>query len=425
MITFHEKAARFPRLMPVRQRFVSRPLGDIPRAVSDAFRKTSVLNKIRPGDTVAVTAGSRGIANYAVILRAVVDEFKRAGAAPFVVPAMGSHGGGTAEGQMRVLAQYGITPESLGCPIMSSMEVVEVGRNPAGVVAYVDRNAMSARHIVVVNRVKPHTDFEGKIESGLAKMMCIGLGKHKGALHYHQAGVNLGLEKVLRLGAQLVLANAPILCGVAVVEDGYDQTALIEVVEPEHLFEREEHLLRLAKEWAPRLPFQQADILIVDWIGKNISGNGMDSKVIGRIGTPYSPEPEWPKITRIVALNVTPESEGNCTGIGGADFTTRRLVEQMDRASTYTNSVTAQCPRTASVPPYYDTDIELLEQCFSTIGLVEPPRARVMRIRDTLHLGEVWISEAYAEELRSRTDLEVLGPPEPMRFDEEGNLVPL
>lgn len=420
-----DPAARFPRLIPVRQRFVSRPVRDIREAVTSAFRKSGVLSRINPGDTVAVTAGSRGISNYRSILRAVVDELKQAGAVPFVVPAMGSHGGATAEGQVRVLAQYGITPESVGCPIASSMDVVEVARSPQGVVAYVDRHALSARHIVLFNRIKPHTDFVGKIESGLVKMMCIGLGKHRGALHYHQAGIDLGFEQALRVGARLVLSRAPILCGVAVVEDGYDQTALIEVVKPEEIFTREEHLLALAKEWAPKLPFQKADVLIVDWIGKNISGNGMDSKVIGRIGSPYSPEPEWPKITRIVALNVTPESEGNCTGIGNADFTTRRLVEQMDRESTYTNSVTAQCPRSASVPPYYDTDVEVLEQCFATIGLVEPSRARVIRIRDTLHLGEVWVSEAYARELENREDLEVLGPPQPMRFDEHGQLVPL
>jgi len=420
-----DPAARFPRLIPVRQRFVSRPVRDIREAVTSAFRKSGVLSRINPGDTVAVTAGSRGISNYRSILRAVVDELKEAGAVPFVVPAMGSHGGATAEGQARVLAQYGITPESVGCPIASSMDVVEVARSPQGVVAYVDKHALSARHIVLFNRIKPHTDFVGKIESGLVKMMCIGLGKHRGALHYHQAGIDLGFEQALRVGARLVLSRAPILCGVAVVEDGYDQTALIEVVKPEEIFTREEHLLALAKEWAPKLPFQKADVLIVDWIGKNISGNGMDSKVIGRIGSPYSAEPEWPKITRIVALNVTPESEGNCTGIGNADFTTRRLVEQMDRESTYTNSVTAQCPRSASVPPYYDTDVEVLEQCFATIGLVEPSRARVIRIRDTLHLGEVWVSEAYARELENREDLEVLGPPQPMRFDEHGQLVPL
>lgn len=260
-----DPAARFPRLIPVRQRFVSRPVRDIREAVTSAFRKSGVLSRINPGDTVAVTAGSRGISNYRSILRAVVDELKQAGAVPFVVPAMGSHGGATAEGQVRVLAQYGITPESVGCPIASSMDVVEVARSPQGVVAYVDRHALSARHIVLFNRIKPHTDFVGKIESGLVKMMCIGLGKHRGALHYHQAGIDLGFEQALRVGARLVLSRAPILCGVAVVEDGYDQTALIEVVKPEEIFTREEHLLALAKEWAPKLPFQKADVLIVDY----------------------------------------------------------------------------------------------------------------------------------------------------------------
>lgn len=413
----------FPRLVPIRQHFVSKPLADIPGAVASSFRQSGVLEKVRPGQRVAITCGSRGISNLLTIVRAVVDEFKNVGAEPFVVPAMGSHGGATAEGQLEILAHYGVTPENLGCPILSSMEVQEVGRSPEGIIAMVDKNAMSADHIVVLNRIKPHTEFEGRIESGICKMICIGLGKHKGALHYHQAGVNFGLEYALRTGTRLVLQNAPVLCGVGIVEDGYDQTAVIEVIPPDRIEQREEELLVLAKEWVPKLPFREADVLIVNQIGKNISGSGMDTKVVGRIMSPYSREPEWPRITRIVALDVTPEAEGNCVGLGLADFTTRRLVDKMDRVSTYINAITAQCPEKARIPPYYDTDIELFRECFSTIGLVEPSRARVMRIHNTLHLEELWISEAYLPEAQGRPDLEILGEPEPMRFDERGRLI--
>lgn len=414
---------QWPRLVPIRQKFVSRPLDDIPAAVSGGFRRAGVLERVRPGDKVAVACGSRGIANLSTIVRAVVEEFKSLRANPFVVPAMGSHGSATAEGQVQILAHYGITPDAIGCPIVSSMEAVEVGRSPEGIIAYVDREALSADHIVVVNRVKPHTEFEGRIESGLIKMICIGLGKHRGALHYHQAGVTFGMEHALRTGARVVISNCPVLCGVAIVEDGYGQTAVVEVIPAARIEAREEELLLLAKEWAPRLPFPRADVLIVEQMGKDISGAGMDTKVIGRVMSPYSPEPQWPRITRVVVLDVTPGSEGNCVGVGLADFTTRRLVEKVDRVPTYINAVAAQSPEKARIPPYYDTDEELLRECFATIGLVEPPRARVMRIKNTLHLEQLWISEAYLEEAKCREDLEILGDAVPMQFDARGRLV--
>lgn len=404
-----------PRMIPVRQRFVSRRVRDIPGTVQEQWLRSGVAGKIKAGDRVAITAGSRGIANYPVILRAIVDQVREAGGEPFIVPAMGTHGGATAEGQLQVLLHYGVTPEAVGCPILSDMAVVELGQTRDGVRVYVDRN----------NRVKQHTDFIGTIESGLTKMMCIGLGKKVGAVHYHQAGIDFGFERTLRAAADIVMQKAPVLCGIPVVEDGYDQTAIIEVLPPAEMRKREEELLVLAKEWTPRLPFDRMDVLIVDWIGKNISGAGMDTKVIGRILSPYSAQPEWPKIRRIVALDVTAESEGNCFGIGNADFTTRRLVEKMDRERTYVNALGAQCPNAARVPPYFDSDVEMLERCFATIGLKSPERSRVVRIRSTLHLEHVWVSEAYAEELAGREDLEVDGPPVEFQFDDQGRLLPM
>ncbi len=398
-------------------------MNDIEGAVSDEMKRIGAASRIRPGASVAITVGSRGINNILTITRAVVAELKSLGAEPFIIPAMGSHGGATPEGQKEVLAHYGITEEAVGCPIKSSMEVEEVGRSPDGIISYVDQNALAADHIVVMNRIKPHTEFEGKIESGLFKMMCIGLGKQKGAHHYHRAGVNFGFEHALRTGGRTVLENCRVVFGIGIVENGKDETAIIKALLPEEMEKGEEELLVKAKEWMPKLPFMEAEVLIVDEMGKNISGSGMDTKVIGRIMAPYSEEPQEPKILRVVVLRPTPESEGNCTGLGLADFCHKRLVDQMEQHPTYINCMTAQSPEKARIPAYYDTDRKVLDAAFSTIGLVEKEKARVMRIKNTLHLEEVDVSEAFLPEVEGRHDLELIGEAG-LEFDAEDNLKP-
>jgi hypothetical protein len=337
---------------------------------------------------------------------------------------MGSHGGGTAEGQLDVLAHYGITEATMGCPVRATMDVVPVGE-ALGLPVWLDRFAEEADWIGVVNRVKPHTDFKGSIESGLFKMMTIGLGKWKGAVQYHRANVNHGYETVITAVGREMLRKARIGFGLGIVENGYDETGRVEAFNAAALEEGERRLLKDAREWMARLPFTQIDVLIVEEIGKNISGSGMDTNVIGRPSNPHEPFPADPKILWIVALDLTEESYGNATGIGNADFTTRRLVDKIDMKPTLINCITACAPNGAKVPATYDTDRETIETALSCIGLTAPENARVVRIRNTLVLGEIEVSAAYMPEVAKRGDLTPLGDAAPLRFDVAGALARL
>ncbi|OLC17393.1 MAG: hypothetical protein AUH29_01980 [Candidatus Rokubacteria bacterium 13_1_40CM_69_27] len=412
----------FPRMVRVRQTFPRPRVVDIPRAVAETLAAAGV--PIKRGDTVAVGAGSRGIANIDVIVGATVTWLKDCGARPFIFPAMGSHGGGTPEGQLSVLAHYGITEATMGCPLRATMEVVRVGE-ALDLPVWLDRWASEADWIGLVNRVKPHTDFKGSIESGLFKMMTIGLGKYKGAIQYHRANIHHGYEKVITAVGRQMLAKVPLGFGLGIVENGYDETARLEAFTAATLEEGERRLLKDAREWMARLPFSPMDVLIVEEIGKNISGAGMDTNVIGRPSNPHEPFPADPKILWIVALDLTEESYGNATGIGNADFTTRKLVDKIDMKATLINCITACAPNGAKVPATYDTDREAIETALSCIGLTPPERARVIRIKNTLMIGEIEISEAYLPELAQRPDLTPLGDPVSLAFDAGGRLRPL
>jgi hypothetical protein len=320
-----------------------------------------------------------------------------------------------------VLEHYGITEATMGCPVRATMDVVQVGE-VLGLPVWLDAYAAEATWIGVVNRVKPHTDFKGSIESGLFKMMTIGLGKWKGALQYHRANVNHGYETVITAVGREMLAKARIGFGLGIVENGYDETAHVEAFSPEALESGERRLLKNAREWMARLPFSPIDVLIVEEMGKNISGAGMDTNVIGRPSNPHEPFPADPKILWIVALDLTEDSYGNAVGIGNADFTTRRLVDKIDMKPTLINAITACAPNGAKVPPTYDTDREAIETALSCIGLTPPERARVIRIKNTLMLGEIEVSEAFAADLARRPDLTPLGDPTPLPFDVAGRL---
>jgi hypothetical protein len=411
-----------PRMLRVRQTFARPRVTDIPRTVSDALAGAALA--IERGDTVAVGAGSRGIANIDAVVRATVDYLKTLGARPFVFPAMGSHGGGTPEGQLSVLEHYGITEATMGCPIRATMDVVQVGE-VLGLPVWLDRHASEADWIGLVNRVKPHTDFKGSIESGLFKMMTIGLGKYKGAIQYHRANIHHGYETVITSVGREMLARARIGFGVGIVENGYDETARIEAFNAENLEAGERRLLKDAREWMARLPFSPIDVLIVEEIGKNISGAGMDTNVIGRPSNPHEPFPADPKILWIAALDLTEESYGNATGIGNADFTTRRLVDKIDMKPTLINCITACTPNGAKIPATYETDREAIETALSCIGLTPPEKARVIRIKNTLMLGEIEVSEAFLPEVAKRPDLTTIGDPVALRFDVTGRLRPL
>jgi len=317
-------------MIRIRQKFDRKliPKDEIQKHIHEELFKIGLPNQIQTGQSVAITAGSRGINNIDSIIKAVVVELKMMGMNPFIVPAMGSHGGATAEGQTEVLAGLGITEETMGCPIRSSMEVEEVECSPEGIISYVDKNALSADWIIVINRVKRHTDIEGKTESGLLKMLCIGLGKHYGAQHYHQAGINHGMERSIQIGARGVLNNTKVLCGIGIVENAYDETAILKAYKKEDIERGDEELLVVSKQIAANLPFKEADILILDEIGKNISGGGFDTKVVGRCQSVYCDEPEWPKIRKILALDLTESSHGNALGVGIIDMVNDRLSQK-------------------------------------------------------------------------------------------------
>jgi hypothetical protein len=410
-----------PKMIRLRQTFARPRVADIPRAVAETLAGAGL--PVKRGDTVAVGAGSRGIANIGVIVGAAVRYLRDLGARPFVFPAMGSHGGGTPEGQLSVLAHYGITEATMGCPVRATMEVTQVGE-ALGLPVWLDRHAGEADWIGLVNRVKPHTDFKGSIESGLFKMMTIGLGKYKGAVQYHRANIQHGYETVITAVGREMLAKARLGFGLGIVENGYDETAQIEAFKPEDLEAGERRLLKSAREWMARLPFSPIDVLIVEQMGKNISGSGMDTNVIGRPSNPHEPFPAEPKILWIVTLDLTDESYGNATGIGNADFTTRGLVDKIDMKPTLINCITACAPNGAKVPATYETDREAVETALSCIGLTPPERARVIRITSTLMLGEIEVSEAYAAEVDKRHDLTALGE-SPLGFDATGRLLPL
>ncbi|RPI90662.1 MAG: DUF2088 domain-containing protein [Planctomycetaceae bacterium] len=417
---------QFPQMMRLRQKLDNPKVTDIPAEVEKQLRALALADQVRPGQSVAITVGSRGINNIAIITKAIVDHFKRLKAVPFIVPAMGSHGGGTAEGQLAIVEGYGITEAFVGCEIRSSMETVIVDKTPQGIPVHFDKHALQADHVVVAGRVKPHTNFVGDIESGLHKMMLIGLGKHEGAKIYHRAIMDFSWLEIVTAVADSVLKKCKVVCGVGIVENAFDETALIAGVAPHEFLKRETELLVLAKQWMPRLPFPKAHLLIIDEIGKNISGSGMDTNVVGRKYNDHrATENDSVSVKTIFVRGLTEATHGNACGIGMAEFTNRRTAEAIDRRITAINSITGGHAPAAAVPIYYDSDREVLENAFPTIGLVEPPEAKVLQIADTLHLEEVLASRAYVAEVERRSDLEIVEPLADMRFDSAGNLAPV
>ena len=415
----------YPRLMRVAQHFEAPTVDDIPGTVRDQLARLNLSARVKPGQSIAIPVGSRGIANIALIVKSLVQELKSLGGKPFLVPAMGSHGGGVAENQQGIIESYGVTEAFTGAPIRATMETVEVGRTPEGVPVHFDRFAFEADHVAVVGRVKLHTGFNGEIESGLHKMMLIGLGKHRGAAIYHQAIIHYSWDRMVRSVARTVIEKCRVLFGLGIVENQYDQTALIEAVEPGDLYEREKALLKSARQWMPRLPFESIDLLVVDRIGKDISGAGMDTNVIGRKYNDHrATDGERPRITRIYVRDLTDETHGNASGLGMAEYCHRTAVERMNREATYINCMTGNAPSGASIPITFDNDRKALTSALGTVGLVEPEQAKVVRIHDTLDLREVLASEAYRPEVESRSDLSLVEPPGDLEFDSNGDLLP-
>lgn len=414
---------QYPIFVRVRQTFDRTIVKDIPTTIRDEMAKLNLGDKIKPGQSVALTAGSRGIANIPLILQSVARYLKDLGAQPYLVPTMGSHGGGTAEGQREVIESYGITEEFVGVPIKASMEVIELGKTEKGFPVYLDKYASEADHIGVVGRVKPHTGFHGPIESGLLKMMLIGLGKHVGAIAYHQILLDNRWDPVVREVSRLMRAKAKISFGLGIVENAYDETALIEAVAPPEFEPREEAMLIKAREWLPKLPFREADLLIIDQIGKNISGSGMDTNVVGRKRAFREKPPEGqPEMRFIFVRGLTDKTHGNAAGIGLADFTTQRLIDNMNYRATVINCVTSGYPDGATLPVHYDTDREVINAALPIIGTRQPEQARVMQIKDTLSVEELLVSEALLKEGEAQTRFEVIGEASELQFDAGDNL---
>ncbi|HBO46390.1 MAG TPA: [Fe-S]-binding protein [Planctomycetaceae bacterium] len=414
---------RLPNFFRVRQHFDATRLDDVQGEVERQLARLELGSRIRPGQSVAVTVGSRGIANLATIIQAAVEHLRRLGGEPFLVPAMGSHGGATAEGQRRLIESYGVTETAVGCPIRSGMETVVVCRTTEGTPVHFDRHAFEADHVLVCNRVKPHTMFAGPIESGLIKMMLIGLGNREGAGVYHRAIQQYSFAQIIRSAASEVLTRCRIVAGLAIVENAFDETARIEAIRPDEFESREPELLLLARRLMPRLPFDDVDLLLVDRIGKDISGTGMDTNIIGRKFNDHGATgDETPRVRRIAVRGLSTPG-GNALGIGMAEFCRSRILREADWHATRTNVLTSGHIGAAMPPLDYETDREMIETALSTVGLVEPTDARVLWIRDTLHLAEVECSTAYLAEARHRDNLEVLAEPRRLPLDEVGNLL--
>jgi hypothetical protein len=409
-----------PQLIKIRQRFDRGRLNDLRDALQSQL---AVLDgAIRTGATVAIAAGSRGIDNLALVVRVTAEYVKARGAHPFVVPAMGSHGGATAEGQSEILKLYGISEATIGAPIRSSMDVVELPRGDLSFRIFMDRHAHESDGVILVNRIKPHTDFHGRYESGLMKMALIGLGKLEGARAVHDFGV-YGLRELIGSGASQVLSTGKILAGIGLVENAFHETLQIEVLKADAIAREEPRLLNLAKRHMPRLPVDAVDVLVVDRMGKDISGVGIDPNITGRIGVSGEQDAAAPRVGAMMVCDLTAETHGNAIGVGLADVITRRLFAKIDYESTYGNVITSSFLERGKVPVVAETDREAFDMALRSCGHVPEGRERIVRILDTLHLEDVYVSPAIVDEISDRNDVEVIGNSSQL-FDDSGSLRP-
>lgn len=413
------QSVQIPRMYRVRQKFNADKLGDAAGELDRLLQAKDVCSAIKPGDKVAITVGSRGISNMPLLVRRVVTHIKDRGGIPFLVPAMGSHGGATAEGQKQLAVDLGYGEEYIGAPIVSDMDAVEIGRTESGLAVYFDKNAWNADWTIVMNRIKPHTSFRNRIESGLEKMMVIGLGKQKGAEEAHRRGV-AALGKTIEEIAAVVMEKANILCAIGVLENAFHETCKIAVLKPDEVPEQEAALLEEAKALCPRLYFPVLDVLIVEEIGKEIAGTGMDPNVIGRFTTPYCSG--GPDIDKIAVLNLTAASHGNGYGLGLADYTTKKVFDQFDFMTTYPNSLTNGVTLPVKIPMVLQNDEQAIKTavkcCHGPAGAV-----RLVKIKNTLALQDIEISEALKADAERCPHVEIIGGPYELAFDREGQLV--
>jgi len=410
-----------PPVALLRQTTPQPRLADLAAEVHHQWLASRLPARLHRGDRVAVAVGSRGIARLETIVRSTLEALRDLGMRPFIVAAMGSHGGGTPEGQRQLLADYGVSEQTMRVPVLTDMTAVEIGTNSWGEPVYWDKNAWEADAVVTVSRIKPHTDFRGAYESGIVKMLVIGLGKRHGAARHHRWGVR-GLRDMIPQSARVVLDKTRFAAGLAVLENAQEETALVRVVDRDELLEAEPRLLEQARALMARLPFDQLDLLVIGEIGKNYSGSGIDPNVVGRLLMEGQPEPEAPRITRICALDLSPESHGNATGIGIADLTTDRLLAAIDPASFRMNNLTACFLWRCKLPIGFPTDRACVEAGLATCWQPDPQAVRLAVIPNTLELNELWVSPALQEEARGKPYLESAGSPQPLPFDADGHL---
>jgi hypothetical protein len=411
-----------PRMVPVMQKFPLTKVEDIPDTVHSEFLKESVKAKIKPGMKVAVAVGSRGINNLQEIVTLVVHEIKLLGGEPFIIPAMGSHGGATAEGQIQLLADYGIVEANVGCPIRSSMETIEVSRLPNGIPLYFDKYAYESDAVVLVCRVKPHTDFKGTVESGIQKMIVIGLGKHKGATYIHSLGFDQ-FHQVIPEAGEVLIEKTNIALAIAIIENARDETAEIVAVPAEAIGEIEPELLKRAKAAMPKFLLPEIDVLVLEEIGKNISGSGMDPNIVGRTGSGLTEGFTAPPIQKIFVRGLTEKTHGNAAGIGIADVITAKVFNRIDFGYTYANCITSTALLGAKIPVVLRSDKEALVVAVKTCNRITFDRVKIVWIKNTLEMEHIYISESYLDQISGQNDIVITGDPVPIEFDENGSLI--
>lgn len=410
-----------PKMFKVKQVFPRPKIEpeEIPGIIESLLSQEKFSSKVKPGMRIAITAGSRGIANVALTTKCIADFVRSRGAHPFIVPAMGSHGGATAEGQRAILEGYGITEDYVGCPIISSMEVKKIGVNEEGMDVFIDKNAAESDGIILGCRIKPHTAFRGPYESGIMKMMAIGLGKQHGAEVCHEAGFK-NMAKYVPMFGRAIIKNAPILFAVPTIENAYDETCKIIAVNADEIIEKEPPLLQEAFANMPRILVDSCDVLVVDQIGKNFSGDGMDPNITGTFCTPYATG--GIRSQRVCVLDLSPETHGNGIGLGYSSATTKRVFNQLDLSSMYPNAITCTVLGGVRIPIVMESDREAIQVCIRTCNEIDKKNPRVVRIPNSLHIEHIMLSESYYEEAKNNPNLIIESEPEYLPFDEDGNL---
>ncbi len=415
---------KLPAMRMVRQRFDLTPAVDVAAEIEREFNNIKAELEFPRGQSVAVGVGSRGIANLQRIVREVVLKLKAAGAKPFVTPAMGSHGGAAAEGQIAVLQSKGIAEDTVGAPIEATMEVVRLGEVD-GIPLFIDRLAYEADGIVLINRIKPHTEFSGPTESGLIKMLGIGLGNHTGAEHYHRAAITRGFYEIISTAGCALLKRLKVLFGVAVVEDQQHRTAMLRCIRAEDIASAERQLLAKAREYVPRIPVKEIDLLIIDEMGKDVSGAGIDPKIVGRAICSWADTEPWPRVSRIFVRDLTAATKGHASGLGMVDFTTERLVKKIDMQATAINALASCCPEEAKIPMNFKTDREAVAAALMTIRPHTLQELRVVHIKNSLELTSLMVSEGCLPDLAENKNVAVSSEVLSMEFDRKGDLISL